>query len=402
MFYWKELFPWTIIFKSLPIASTPTILGLALLGVVLHPFGWIASQSIFFGEEQRKKPELMEIARLNASTYQAAFSEATTTPGINLMGIELNGPRLVFDQMVRRFGSMFSQAHTGREFWYFLMGNLWAIAVWSFIGLAIARVCLVRMTRHEYVGVGEAVGFAVKNWFTAASSIGIPLIAVAILCIPGAVLGLLLGFDVGVVLVGIFWFVVLLLGLLMVLLLLGLGLGWPLMVASVAAECQNAFDAMTRAYAYTLQRPLHYLFYGLVAIIFGGLCWTIVSIIANGVIDLAFWGVSWGTGFYGAERIEMIQGYTDKSQAISSTLVRGSQLIGMWNGFVRTISVAFIYGLFWCQASIIYLLLRKDVDDTEMDEIFVEEEARTYQLPPLRTDEQGIPQVQPLDSNGAG
>jgi hypothetical protein len=258
------------------------------------------------------------------------------------------------------------------------------------------------MTRHEYVGVGEAVGFAVKNWFTAASSIGIPLIAVAILCIPGAVLGLLLGFDVGVVLVGIFWFVVLLLGLLMVLLLLGLGLGWPLMVASVAAECQNAFDAMTRAYAYTLQRPLHYLFYGLVAIIFGGLCWTIVSIIANGVIDLAFWGVSWGTGFYGAERIEMIQGYTDKSQAISSTLVRGSQLIGMWNGFVRTISVAFIYGLFWCQASIIYLLLRKDVDDTEMDEIFVEEEARTYQLPPLRTDEQGIPQVQPLDSNGAG
>ena len=45
-------------------------------------------------------------------------------------------------------------------------------------------------------------------------------------------------------------------------------------------------------------------------------------------------------------------------------------------------------------ASAIYLLLRKDVDDTEMDEISVVNQQRTYELPPLKTDENGIPQVQ--------
>ena len=45
-------------------------------------------------------------------------------------------------------------------------------------------------------------------------------------------------------------------------------------------------------------------------------------------------------------------------------------------------------------AGAVYLLLRKDVDDTEMDEIYIVDERRTYDLPPLKSDEQGVPQVQ--------
>jgi hypothetical protein len=68
--------------------------------------------------------------------------------------------------------------------------------------------------------------------------------------------------------------------------------------------------------------------------------------------------------------------------------------IGFWNGLVRTIAASFLYGLFWCMASAVYLLLRKDVDDTEMDEIYIVDEKRTYELPPLKSDESGVPQVQ--------
>jgi hypothetical protein len=394
---WRTLFPWTTIFKSLSIAATPTIVALALLGALLNPVGWIASRALFFGEDQRNNSQLMETATLNASPYQAVFSDSLKTQGFDILGIKFSGPHLIFNQMVRRFGSMFDPSHRGREFCYFLVGNVWSILVWSFLGLAITRICLIRLTRNEHVGIDEAIVFAQKNWLTAASAMGIPLAGVAVLCIPTAIIGLLMGFDLGVFLVSLIWFVVLLLALLMALLLLGLAVGWPLMVSSVAAESQNAFDAMTRAYAYTFQRPLHYLFYSFVAIFFGGLCWMIVSVITDGVIDLAYWSVSWGTNLYGAERIQMIQGYTSTSPEISETLDRGSNLIGMWNGMVRTLAVAFIYGLFWCQAAAIYLLLRKDVDDTEMDEVFIEQEARTYELPPLKTDEQGIPQVQPLN-----
>ena len=45
-------------------------------------------------------------------------------------------------------------------------------------------------------------------------------------------------------------------------------------------------------------------------------------------------------------------------------------------------------------ASTVYLLLRRDVDNTEMDEIYIVDEKRTYELPPLKSDESGVPQVQ--------
>jgi hypothetical protein len=51
-------------------------------------------------------------------------------------------------------------------------------------------------------------------------------------------------------------------------------------------------------------------------------------------------------------------------------------------------------------ASAAYLLLRKDVDETEMDEIYLADQRRTYDLPPLKSDADGIPQIQllsPLD-----
>ena len=77
-------------------------------------------------------------------------------------------------------------------------------------------------------------------------------------------------------------------------------------------------------------------------------------------------------------------------------------MIGLWTALFRTLSAAFLYGLFWCMASAVYLLLRKDVDETEMDEIYIVDEKRTYELPPLKSDENGIPQVQeprPVDDS---
>ena len=59
---------------------------------------------------------------------------------------------------------------------------------------------------------------------------------------------------------------------------------------------------------------------------------------------------------------------------------------------------AFLYGLFWSIAAAVYLLLRKDLDATEMDEIYLVDERRTYELPPLKDDQSGVPQV---DKNAA-
>jgi hypothetical protein len=395
---WSDLCPWTVIFKTLPVASSITVLAFALLGVVLTPMGWLLSETLFINQELRNDAFLMEIVEVNRSPYQGVFLATEKGDSISVVGANLTGPHAVFQQFVNPFAYLFGENWGIREFMYFLVGSIWSLFVWSFVGVAITRVSLLRLTRNEHYGLDDAFGFAVKKWMTTAGAIGIPLLAVAGLCIPGFIVGLLMGFDFGVLIAGIFWFVILAVGTAIGLLLLGLMFGWPLMVSSVGCESQNSFDAMTRAYAYTFQRPLHYVFYMLIAIVFGGFCWLVVASLTNGIIELSFWSTSWGANLVSPDRIDAIQAppLAAAATAESSMLTSGRSIIGLWHALFKTLAAAFIYGLFWCMASAIYLLLRHDVDETEMDEIYIADEKRTYELPPLQSDENGIPQVQDL------
>lgn len=438
-----------IIFRTLPVASSVTVLALALIGVCATPMGWLVSESIFLNEETRSAdPFLLETAEINRSPYRGVFlAEKEEANYIRVFGFRVSGPRLVFHQIVKPFKALFRGQATAREFLYFLLGSLWTLAVWSFIGIGIARVCVLRLARNEQAGLDDAFEFALDKFVTCFAAVAMPLGAVFGLCIPTFVIGLFLGFDIGTILVGLFWFVVLAISAVMGILLLGLFFSWPLIVASVATEGQNSFDAMTRAFAYTFQRPIHYLFYLGVAVLFGGLCWLIAGGLTNGVIDLSYWSTSWGANRTSANRIEVIKGNlsphvrtintkdfisapvtgadAETTAAASEEVVaaegaagqsrmkeitvddserersavnldRGRKFIAFWEGMLKTVAAAFIHGLFWCMATAIYLLLRRDVDETEMDEVYLVDERRTYDLPPLQSDSDGIPQVQPL------
>ena len=394
---WADLCPWTLIFKTLPIATSVPVLLFALLGVVLTPAGWMLSETLFVHQNVRSDNALMEIVEVNRSPYRGVFAgTGSESESVNVFGLHLSGPRNVFNQLVRPFQYLFDGQFGLPQFFYLLLGCVWSIFVWSFIGLGITRTCLLRLTRNEQIDLDDAFDFALEKWMTAAGAVGIPLIAVGVLCIPAFIIGLLMGLDFGVLLAGVIWILVLAIGAAMGLLLFGLMFGWPLMVSSVGCESQNAFDAMTRAYAYTFQRPLHYLLYSFIAILFGGFCWMIVAALTDGIVGLSFWATSWGANIASADRIDIINGLpvAGVEGTESSMLTTGRTIIGLWNSLFRTLAAAFIYGLFWCMASAVYLLLRKEVDETEMDEIYIVDEKRTYELPPLKSDENGIPQVQ--------
>ena len=481
---WSDLFPWTIIFRALSPACSVTVIGLALVGVLATSMGWLASETLFLGSEELKNqsPLLTEIAELNRSPYQGIFKATQKgSDQVNLLGVGLSGPRLVFQQITRPFYAIFGGSTTVREFLYFAVGGIWSIAVWSFIGLGIARMSLLRLTRNEAAGLDDAFDYSTDFFKTAFTALSLPMIGALVLCIPTGLLGLLMGADFGAMLIGFVWFVVLADSLIIGILLLGLLAGWPLIVASIAAEGQNALDAVTRAYAYVFQRPVHYLFYCLVAVVFGGIVWLVAFHFTESVIRLSFWSTGWGANSIQENRIDEIkgaptpfcsgmfssnssinqsmissfqaQGYdqvaedpnlanvadgnlqgteaslntgnpssTEYENALgqgpgvvvpgtqpstelaplspenpeSKMLLNARRFIFFWIGFAKTIAAAFIHGLFWCMSSAVYLLLRKEVDETEMDEIFVIEEKRSYDLPPLQSDEHGIPQIQPL------
>jgi len=99
---------------------------------------------------------------------------------------------------------------------------------------------------------------------------------------------------------------------------------------------------------------------------------------------LGAWGVSWGTGTVRMD--EIAAAGEDSGWMIRS----GSALIGIWAGCIAMLKSGFQFAFFWASATAIYLLLRRHVDATEINEVALEEQDETHGLPPLTTDESGI------------
>jgi len=175
----------------------------------------------------------------------------------------------------------------------------------------------------------------------------------------------------------------------MTLLLLGTLFGWPLMWATISAEGTDSFDALSRSYAYVFQRPLHYLFYTLVAGFIGWLGWLLVQNFAAGVVWMGYWAAGWGSG---SDQINSILRGGEELSAIGNA---GAVLIRFWAGCVKLLAVGYLFSYFWTASTAIYFLLRRDVDATEMDEVFLDADAseQTYGLPPIQTDAAGAPVV---------
>ncbi len=87
----------------------------------------------------------------------------------------------------------------------------------------------------------------------------------------------------------------------------------------------------------------------------------------------------------------------DERQAADLATIEsaGSWLIRFWVGCLKFLGIGFLYSYIWVAGSAMYLLLRRDVDATEMDEVLPEEEAEPQPapLPEVKTDEAGAPVV---------
>ena len=200
-----------IIFRTLPVALSISVLVLAILGVVLTPIGWRVSEFVFISDAQRDhNPLLAEMAENNRSFYSGVF-HATKT-------MKIPSRYWALESVVRNKCSNESFSHSIQysvaavrygNFSIHWFGSLWSILVWSFLGVGITRVCLLRLTRDERAGLDDAFEYSLQKFLTAMLAISLPMLAVFLFCIPTFLMGLVMGFDMGTVIIGIFWFVVL-------------------------------------------------------------------------------------------------------------------------------------------------------------------------------------------------
>ncbi|HID76263.1 MAG TPA: hypothetical protein EYP56_09740 [Planctomycetaceae bacterium] len=430
---WGQLCPWLILFRCFRVALRIRALAFSALAVVLMLTGWVGIVALF-----SKMPEIAiqvdpyagcpwmvlrswvpswldsgkaeEVGRLAAEAEESTrFASETAAQRADVLSRPVFQPdrRLLepapvvgdspmvgggpvlgsWEHLSRAWRRVFRVELSPLVTLYFVLCGFWALVVWSFFGGAIARAAAVELASGDHLGLGETIRFARSKWLANFAAPLLPMLGV-IFCAAGVMFfAWLANWPATTWLVALIWPIVLVFGFLMAIILLLLLFGWPLMWPTVGAEGTDSFDAVSRSYAYTLQRPLHYLFYAAVAGFVGLLSWLIVSQIAAGVEYLTYWAASWVTG---AERVRQIAaGGTD------ATIDKiGSGIVLFWCDCLRLLAVAFLYSYFLTAATAIYLLLRRDVDATEMDEVYQEEREETYTMPPIQKEEPGPPEAE--------
>jgi hypothetical protein len=268
---------------------------------------------------------------------------------------------------------------------YLLSGALWSLLVWSFFGGAITRQAAVAVSREENVSWGKLASFVRSRLGAYFVAPLFPILGTFLAAAFLALLGFIMRAGVGVLIGGLVWPLVLLGGFMMAFLLIGLFVAWPLMWGAISAEGTDAFGALSHSYSYAYQRPIHYALYVFLAAVIGVFGAYVVTVFVFWIIQLSLWGITWGSGFDVFRDI-------NSGENLGWLGAAGVSLIGFWQNCLRTLAAGFVFSYFWSASTVIYFLMRRLVDATEIDEIYMPEE-RVHGLPSLKTGPDGLPVV---------
>lgn len=287
---------------------------------------------------------------------------------------------------------------------YALCYGLAHFAIFALLGGAICRHVAVQLTREQSIPVGAAVRFAREKYvnflLAPLSAIGLVLVGcllLALISLIGAVpwLGeLAAGLSFGLTLLG---------SGVLALLLIATALGLHLFAPTIATEGSDMFDAVSRAFGYVWQRFWSMLLYSGVLLIYGGVCFVGVRLVAMLTLKLAnatagagmdafWWNLNSRTDTVGKlEAIWRMPAWGELSllpaldgrpfwgtffnAPLSTTETIAAWMIAAWVFLVVGLVGAFVVSFYCCGSSAMYLLLRREADATEFEEIFYEEEA---------------------------
>jgi hypothetical protein len=375
---WRGLFPWLILFRTFRIAISPTLLALATAAVLISPLGWWIAGRLFLTADQlaamRAANDVIPRAENSQLAKSLPLAFATYLP--TARNAFLDAYFTLAEPLKRFFLLDISLGQAA----YYAFGFLWLLAVWAFPGGVITRRAITQLAADAAPGIRAETTFACRRYLSYFLAPLFPLLGILALALPIAGLGLVVwsAGNFGPFLAGLAWLLVAVAGLGAMWLFGGLIFGWPLMWPTISAERDgDFFEAFSRSYSYVYSKPLHYFFYVVVAAAFGALCWALVSVAAQLVQEFGFWALSWGAG---ADVVKEIRTTAIAVAAGNFDIAHdgamwrfGAMLVGLVLALIHAATFAFRYTFFFSVASAIYLLLRHDVDEKEMDEVFLEE-----------------------------
>lgn len=248
-------------------------------------------------------------------------------------------------------------------------------------GGVVARLVAVQACTGEPGRLGAAIQFVGRRYLWYFLGPVIPLLLAVVLAFALALCGLVFfnlpALDVaGALALGPMFAV----GLVIALVFIGLLLGGNLLFAAISVEGSDAFDAVSRVYNYALGRPLRFLVYTVVVIVYGALTYVLVGI----VVFLTLWITqrclsTWVfTEVDGVSRLEAIFPEPSIGELYrpadwgalrdSSWGMAAAGIATAWVQLLLAVLPAYALSYYLSAQTWVYLLLRRVSDGTEFEE----------------------------------
>ena len=259
--------------------------------------------------------------------------------------------------------------------WFLLLWMVVFVAVWSLLGGAICRLCVVDAATGDRLQMSDGVHYAFRRWLNFALAPLLPLIVVGLLALALALGGLLFhvpGLDV----VGAALMVAAIpIGLLMAFFIVGWLGGVHLMYPALGAEGTDAFDAVSRAYSYVLARPWRFILYTLISLVYGVATYLFVGLFIFLTLYLVQCaGSAWSEPLnrvfpapqFGQLRYDVELSGLGATERIAAAVIKVYVLLAV--GLVAAYAVSFYFSAY----SLVYLALRRRCDGTDTGEVYIE------------------------------
>ncbi len=350
----------------------------------------------WFGEERFSEQGGIERWNADAASVGRLLADSVTSQN------PLAAPNPLAAAPIPQFGGTYGQAGVIQSvFRFFTVGPLWLLTqhplyfmifglyflmLWAIFGGAISRIAAVHVARDEKMSIRSALKFSVSKFLSFLFAPIIPLIIVVVVGLVVSI-GALIGNIpfLGPIIVGALFFLALAAGFVMALVLLGLVGGFNLMYPTIAVEGSDSFDAISRSFSYLYARPWRLAFYTVVSVIYGALTYLFVRlfiylmlVLTHKFVGLGFfahadstaplWNTIWPSPTTAARLSYDIDFLT---LGVGQDI--GAFLVAFWVYLVIAILGAFAISFYFSANTIIYYLMRREVDATELDDVYLEQ-----------------------------
>ena len=264
----------------------------------------------------------------------------------------------------------------------------WILGLYALFGGAIYRMSAIQFARGQKISMFEALGFAREKFFSFFTAPLIPLAAIffgGVLLMLGGLVGSIPG--LGDVLLMLLFFIAIFLGFAIAFMTIGLVAGGAFMYPTIAVEGSDSFDSISRSFSYIFSKPWKTIFYIITSLVYGVLTYlfirAFVFIALSAVHCFTKWGIFGGGGDLGphADKLDVVWSkpefwnlYSSNSEAMTGWQNIWGSGMGFWVWLAASITAAYLISYLATSSTITYYLLRKQVDSTDLDDLYIEQE----------------------------